>query len=232
MLDLACARTVLSARAGWSSGIWVIEAGDLGPRLEVTAVPPLGAITLTSTARGFAWASTADSFGTIDLATYIDARVEHHPVPGFPRDFAPPGLAPWPFEADTLALVPHTFDGLALLVIGEDGGVLARTDRIAPSMFGETTPAVVGTPQGLLVAQVEFGDLDPSSGRVSIRVFDRDLAPIGAVLSFDAGRSPALLPPRIAAAWNGELAVIHWTDYDNLPRVGVPRTRAIVLRCE
>lgn len=200
---------------------------SLGPALVETPRAGVGvALIAHPDGRRYHFASAVRPGGFVDLGE-VDApamgTVRRRRVAGFRYDAAVEGLAPaiafWP-DGDTLAMVStaragtHRLERVRLsdgLRSAIDLGTIARADS-AP-------PALLVTPQGLIVAILHGSEAAPASAEL-------ELIAVGARAEAVTSRLRVPLPtaaPRGAAtgvslAADGAVIVVHWSGATLLPR--------------
>lgn len=147
-----------------------------------------------------------------------------------------PAAVRWPDDAH-LTLVPSSAGGPATAHVFETQPAVAEVARVSLegfSMSGDTQPAAVATPFGLVVAIAGWGDFDPNNGGLSLTLVTRDFVahPVADTLSLN--RSPSsgsLAGESLAASTDGSNVVLFWAGRER-QGAGVRGTFAAVYRCQ
>ncbi|MEM9187747.1 MAG: hypothetical protein AAGF12_01125 [Myxococcota bacterium] len=145
--------------------------------------------------------------------------------------FVAPAIEPWPFDPELVAIATQTFRGVAVSLVDLGSGELLReSPPLGFDMGAETTPALVATPNGLVVASLGFGDLDPGGGLVEVALLDEELEPRGEQIVLPTSREFSDVPTIDGAATpaGGSIVVaFSQLNRDN----GLQEVRALLLTC-
>jgi hypothetical protein len=142
---------------------------------------------------------------------------------------SPPGIAPWPFDPEAVAIAHNFPDGVRVLVVNRDGAEILRTEPFTFSMGGDVTPAVVALPNALVVASLNYGDYDPNGGLFQMHVVDWD-GTVREAFAMETRRSSLRHGGVDALAFDGRAAV-HWTEEIPMEAGIGTGTRALILEC-
>lgn len=179
-------------------------------------------------------ASVPDGAGTAEIVELTPAggRQSRFFTTGQPSDDVPAVTVDWAEDGEGRYAVVY-FDAasqLRLAVLPESGDPL-REETISFNMFGDVRPDATPTGLGVVVAQLTFGDLDPTGGLLQVFYLPyaegEDLVDVVAV-PVTRGMQLDRAGVGLATLDDGAV-VVHFTDAGE-SRVDA-RTLALVVRC-
>ncbi|MCB9596979.1 MAG: hypothetical protein H6719_29925 [Sandaracinaceae bacterium] len=176
------------------------------------------------------WASSTDEFGQIEVG-WIDGTMEQSfLLGGFGRaDGVAPVLAAWPLVAGALAILGGSGFAPHFVVVDASGATLVDAGRVPGRMWDRPAPALAATRDGLLLAQLDFGDLDPRGGLLSLSFIDAtgSARPLP-IPTFGVRRPTDGSGAEVSAASDGTTSVVLYTGDED----GQPVARAMILSCD
>lgn len=193
----------------------------VGEIISSGVVPGRFPLQLTLVGDELLWTSGTNEFGELELFR-LGRGLESSTVSLGLRTEVAPTLAAWPHTPGHVAIVAVSASRLRLLVVDRDGRTVVTNPEVAFQMFELPAPAMVATPFGLIVAALNFGDLDPSSGLLEVHQIGPDATLVGRSSSFPIARAE-FEGAAVSVAADERNVVVHWSDRES--------TRAVVLRC-
>lgn len=222
-LDVAGTGTRIGVAVHDGDTVW---AAGLGEGVFAQPAPvPLSDASVTAVADALVWASNPDTSGRPWVLWSEGSNLLITPD-GFGRQALAPVLAPWPFARGVAML--GRFTAPTLLVLDPLGGRIVRSEGVPGQMFEEPSPALARAGPGLLIARMNYGDLDPTTGLLELGQIDAagEVDDTGLPL-FPIRRTVALTGGEVSAAGDADSVVVHWSEVEGADAV----TRALFLDC-
>jgi hypothetical protein len=192
---------------------------------------PAAGIAVGAIQRGSAFVSSPNRFGVVEVGVTSGRSIRRFRVDGFDPDTATPAIAAWPYEDGTLAIAGYA-GGLVVVVVGEDGGERLRTEPLLFSLAEDVPPALVSTPHGLVVAQLAFGESDPSRGLLEVVQIGPDGGLVLMPMAFPTARHVDLsIAAGVRGAFVNGSVLLHWSGVDRGAGVELPMTSLLTMSC-